>query len=202
MVADEPQLDLRRCGHLSRLACAIPRTQGRTPASHKFRAAPRPPLRIHENSPLQSGIHTRRANAPNFQLTQFFATRSRGERITTKDFTGPQRSHRKSMNFKVYVHRMRLNLRKSDNHNKTGANAPTSQFPFPGSLQRAGTGTGKCMQPAAISRAGERQGRSQSITFSGSALRSILPSRPLDLDAVAHSGGQDRPGSGPPKAWS
>ena len=48
----------------------------------------------------------------------------------------------------------------SDNHNKTGANAPTSQFPFPGSLQRAGTGTGKCMQPAAISRAGERQGRS------------------------------------------
>ena len=63
-------------------------------ASHKFRAAPRPPLRIHENSPLQSGIHTRRANAPNFQLTQFFATRSRGERITTKDFTGPQRSRR------------------------------------------------------------------------------------------------------------
>jgi hypothetical protein len=47
-----------------------------------------------------------------------------------------------------------------------------------------------------------RRRRSQSITFSGSAPRSILPSRPLDLDAVARSGGQDRPGSGPPKAWS
>jgi hypothetical protein len=67
---------------------------------------------------------------------------------------------------------------------------------------RNGNGNWKCMRSAAISGAGERQGRSQSITFSGSALRSILPSRPLDLDAVAHSGGQDRPGSGPPKAWS
>ena len=92
----------------------------------------------------------------------------------------------------------------SDNHNTTGANAvnaPTSQFPFPVSLQRAGTGTGKCMRRRP-SRPPGRQGRSQSITFSGSALRSILPSRPLNLDAVAHSGGQDRPGSGPPKAWS
>jgi hypothetical protein len=32
--------------------------------------------------------------------------------------------------------------------------------------------------------------------------RSILPSRPLDPQAGARSGGQDRPGSGPPKAWS
>jgi hypothetical protein len=85
----------------------------------------------------------------------------------------------------------------SDNHNKA-ANAPTSQFPFPGSLQvrerESGSACGRRLSRAT--------GRSQSNTFSGSAPRSILPSRPLDLDAVARSGSQDRPASGPPKAWS
>jgi hypothetical protein len=85
----------------------------------------------------------------------------------------------------------------SDNHNKA-ANAPASQFPFPGSLQvrerESGSACGRRLSRAT--------GRSQSNTFSGSAPRSILPSRPLDLDAVARSGSQDRPASGPPKAWS
>jgi hypothetical protein len=102
----------------------------------------------------------------------------------------------------------------SDNHNKTGANAPTSQFPFPASLQRAGTGTGKCMRSAAISAARataqiaihhilwfgafSRPGRSISMPSRAAAVKTgpVQGRRRLGLDGREHDGTMARHGHG------